>query len=110
MRAAASLSLDEDTMATYIMLLNWTDQGVRTAKDTVNRARAFRETSKAMGATIGTMHWTLGTYDLVVSFDSPDDETATRLGLALGGLGNVRSTTMRAFGEDEMQRIVGGLK
>jgi len=97
-------------MATYIMLLNWTDQGVRTAKDTVDRARAFREASKAMGATIGTLHWTLGAYDLVTSFDAPDDETATRLGLALGALGNVRSTTMRAFGESEMERIVGGLK
>ncbi|SAK59914.1 GYD domain protein [Caballeronia temeraria] len=97
-------------MGTYIMLLNWTDQGARTAKDTVSRARAFRETSKAMGATIGAMHWTLGTYDLVTSFDAPDDETATRLGLALAALGNVRSTTMRAFGEEEMQRIIGGLK
>lgn len=97
-------------MSTYILLLNWTDQGVRTAKDTVNRARAFRETSKAMGATVGTMNWTLGAYDLVVSIDSPDDETTIRLGLALAAQGNVRSTTMRAFGEDEMERIVGGLK
>ncbi|WP_321798251.1 GYD domain-containing protein [Caballeronia sp. J97] len=97
-------------MATYIMLLNWTDQGVRTAKDTVNRARAFREASKAMGVTVGTLHWTLGSYDLVVSLDSPDDETTTRLGLALAAQGNVRSSTMRAFGEDEMERIVGGLK
>ncbi|SAK66939.1 GYD domain protein [Caballeronia calidae] len=97
-------------MATYIMLLNWTDQGVRTAKDTINRARAFRETGKAMGVTVGAMYWTLGGYDLVVSIDSPDDETATRLGLAAAALGNVRTTTMRAFGEEEMERIVGGLK
>ena len=97
-------------MATYIMLVNWTDQGVRTAKDTVNRARAFRETSSAMGVTVGTINWTLGAYDLVISFDSPDDETTTRLGLALAAQGNVRTATMRAFGEDEMMRITSGLK
>ncbi|AET93392.1 MULTISPECIES: GYD domain-containing protein [Caballeronia] len=97
-------------MATYIMLLNWTDQGVRSAKDTIKRARAFGETSKAMGATLTSLHWTLGSYDLVASVDSPDDETMTRLGLMLGGLGNVRTTTMRAFDETEMERIVGGLK
>ncbi|ACC70224.1 GYD domain-containing protein [Paraburkholderia phymatum] len=97
-------------MATYIMLVNWTDQGVRTAKDTVNRARAFRETSKAMGVTVSSLNWTLGAYDLVISIDSPDDETTTRLGLAVAALGNVRTSTMRAFGEDEMARIVGGLK
>ncbi|MBP0594710.1 GYD domain-containing protein [Paraburkholderia sp. LEh10] len=97
-------------MATYIMLVNWTEQGARNAKDTVNRARAFRETSKAMGVTVGTVNWTLGAYDLVISFDSPDDETTTRLGLALASLGNVRTATMRAFGEEEMERIVGGLK
>ncbi|MBN3758580.1 GYD domain-containing protein [Paraburkholderia sp. Tr-20389] len=97
-------------MATYIMLVNWTDQGVRTARDTVNRARAFRETSKAMGVTVGTVNWTLGAYDLVISIDSPDDETTTRLGLAVAAQGNVRTSTMRAFGEDEMERIVGGLK
>jgi uncharacterized protein with GYD domain len=96
-------------MATYLMLVNWTDQGVRTAKDTVNRARAFREASKAMGVTVGTVNWTLGAYDLVISFDSPDDETTTRLGLALAAQGNVRTATMRAFSEAEMEKIVGGL-
>ncbi|MEI6002706.1 GYD domain-containing protein [Paraburkholderia bengalensis] len=97
-------------MATYIMLVNWTDQGVRTAKDTVNRARAFRETSSAMGVTVGAVNWTLGAYDLVITFESPDDETTTRLGLALAAQGNVRTSTMRAFGESEMEKIVGGLK
>jgi len=97
-------------MATYLMLVNWTDHGVRTAKDTVNRARALREASKAMGVTVGTVNWTLGAYDLVISFDSPDDETTTRLGLALAAQGNVRTATMRAFSEAEMEKIVGGSK
>ncbi|MFC0397074.1 GYD domain-containing protein [Paraburkholderia rhizosphaerae] len=97
-------------MATYIMLVNWTDQGIRSVKDTVKRAHAFREVAQGLGATLGTFKWTLGAYDLVVSLDCPDDETATRVGLALGLQGNVRTSTLRAFGEDEMERILGGLK
>ncbi len=96
-------------MSTYIMLANWTDQGARTAKDTVKRARAFREAGQAMGITLGAINWTLGAYDLVITFDSPDDETTTRVGLALAAQGNVRTMTMRAFGEEEMEKIVGGL-
>jgi uncharacterized protein with GYD domain len=97
-------------MATYIMLVNWTDQGIRNVKDTVKRAKAFQETAQAFGSTIGSFKWTLGAYDLVVTFDCPDDETATRIGLALGVQGNVRTSTLRAFGEDEMERILAGLK
>ena len=62
-----------------------------------------------MGITLGAINWTLGAYDLVITFDSPDDETTTRVGLALAAQGNVRTMTMRAFGEEEMEKIVGGL-
>ncbi|APR36041.1 MULTISPECIES: GYD domain-containing protein [unclassified Paraburkholderia] len=97
-------------MATYIMLVNWTDQGIRNVKDTVKRAKAFEETARSLGTSIGSLKWTLGAYDLVVTYDCPDDETATRIGLALGLQGNVRTSTLRAFGEDEMERILAGLK
>jgi uncharacterized protein with GYD domain len=96
-------------MATYILLVNWTDQGVRGAKDTIKRASAFREVAQSMGVTVGTVKWTLGAYDLVITVDAPDDETITRVGLALGMQGNVRTSTLRAFGEDEMARILSGL-
>lgn len=96
-------------MATYIVLLNWTDQGIRDVKDTINRAKAFRQAAQTMGVEIRDIHWTIGPYDAISTFDAPDDETATRLGLALGMKGNVRSTTLRAFGEQEMERIIQGL-
>lgn len=96
-------------MARYIVLLNWTDQGVRNVKDTVNRAKAFRQAAKGMGVEVGEILWTLGPYDVVTSFDAPNDETATRLGLVLGMQGNIRTVTMRAFGETEMERIIQGL-
>jgi uncharacterized protein with GYD domain len=100
---------EEGSMATYIELVNWTDQGARTAKDTIKRAKAFAETAQSMGITVSSLKWTLGAYDLVITVDAPDDETVTRMGLMLAQQGNVRTVTMRAFGEEEMARILGGL-
>jgi uncharacterized protein with GYD domain len=97
-------------MATYIQLVSWTDQGARTSKDTIKRAKAFQEVAGSMGVKVNSLFWTLGQYDLVITVDAPDDETVTRLGLTLAQLGNVRTSTMRAFGETEMARIIDGLK
>lgn len=96
-------------MASYIALMNWTDQGIRTAKDTVNRAKAARLAFEAMGVKLRDIYWTIGPYDIVTTFDAPDDETATKVSLALGMQGNLRSTTLRAFGEQEMSQIIKGL-
>jgi uncharacterized protein with GYD domain len=42
----------------------------------------------------------------VATVEAPDDETATKMSLALSMQGNVRTTTLRAFGESEMERIL----
>jgi len=39
----------------------------------------------------------------------PDDTALAKMALALGGLGNVRTETMRAFNEPEFRKIVGDL-
>lgn len=96
-------------MARYIVLANFTDQGIRSVKDTVNRARKFREAAKGMGVEVVSLDWTLGSYDVVTIVEARDDETVTRLGLALGMQGNVRTQSMRAFDETEMERIIKGL-
>ena len=96
-------------MAKYVMLLNWTDQGIRGAKQTVERARAGREAFAKLGAELVDIWWTVGSYDVVCIVEAPDDETLARAGLALGMLGNVRSTTLRAFDEGEMTAILKGL-
>lgn len=96
-------------MARYISLLNWTDQGIRSVKDTVSRANAVRQAFQAGGGKFIDLYWTLGQHDVVLIFEAPDDETATRLTLSLGMKGNVRTSTTRAFNEQEMARIVQGL-
>ena len=96
-------------MPTYISLVNFTDQGIRNVKSTVERAQAVKKAAEAAGGRVIGVWWTLGQHDIVLISESPDDETATRLLLATAMQGNVRTTTLRAFNEEEMARIVQGL-
>ncbi|MFF4017879.1 GYD domain-containing protein [Streptomyces sp. NPDC001843] len=93
-------------MPTFIALLNWTDQGVRNYKDTAKRAEAFGAAVQKLGAELVDIYWTVGAYDLVAVVEAPDDETATAALLQLGGVGNVRTSTLRAFGREEMEAII----
>ncbi|MGB7160639.1 MAG: GYD domain-containing protein [Tepidisphaeraceae bacterium] len=93
-------------MARYYMLLNWTEQGVRNAKETVNRAIAARQTFEKRGARLLDVAWTMGVYDLILSAEAPDDETIAAISMALSGLGNVKISTLRAFGEEEMRQVL----
>lgn len=93
-------------MGTYIALSSFTDQGVRNVKDTVKRADAVKEAAKKFGASMTQIYWTLGKYDLVVTIEAPDDESATAFALAIAGAGNVRMQTLRAFTKDEMSGIL----
>lgn len=96
-------------MAAFITLFDWTEQGVRNAKETVSRARAFRQALEAAGGRLIGIWWTLGQHDGVFIFEAADDAAATQALVAVGMAGNIRTQTMRAFSEDEMERIVGGL-
>ena len=93
-------------MPTYVTLIKWTDQGVRNAKDSVQRAGAFRSDLERRGGKLLSIYWTQGKYDIVTTIDAPDDQTAMAALIAIGGLGNVRTETLRAFNETEMQSIL----
>ena len=97
-------------MATYIVLGNFTEQGIRSVKDTTQRAEAVKAATKKMGVTMTDIHWTIGRHDLVVTFDAPDDETMTAVCLAIGAQGNVRTETLRAFSSTEMGAILAKVK
>jgi uncharacterized protein with GYD domain len=94
-------------MITYVVLANFTDQGIRTAKDTMKRADAFKEMAKKFGVTVREILWTQGQYDIVVITEAPDDLSGTALNLSLCALGNIRTQSMRAFTPDEMKSIIG---
>jgi len=96
-------------MPTYVVLINWTDQGLKAARDSVERYEASSRTLEPMGLTITESYWTMGPYDIVNIIDAPDDETVTAGVLAITGAGNVRAITMRAFSSDETRAIVAKL-
>jgi len=94
-------------MATYILLANFTEQGIHKIKDSPKRADAFKAMAKKCGATVKEVFWTLGEYDIVAVVEAPDDISITALGLSTGALGNVRTQTMRAFTQADMGTILG---
>jgi uncharacterized protein with GYD domain len=94
-------------MATYVVLANWTDQGIQNFRETVDRADAANEAIGRFGGSFKDLYWTVGPYDIVGIAELPDDESATAFALALGSQGNVRTTTMRAFDADGMRDIIG---
>ena len=93
-------------MSTYVSLINWTDQGIKNFKDTTHRADDFTNAVEKSGGRVREILWCVGGYDLVTVVDFPDDETATASLLQVGALGNIRTKTMRAFGAQEMTRII----
>jgi uncharacterized protein with GYD domain len=93
-------------MSTYVSLIKFTDQGIRNAKDTVQRAGAFRSDLERRGGKLVSIYWTQGQYDIVTTIEAPDDQTAMAALLAVAGLGNVRTETLRAFTENDMTAIL----
>jgi len=97
-------------MARYIVLTNWTDQGIRNVKESPKRLDAARGVAKGFGAEIKDFYMTMGEHDMVVVMDAPNDESLAKFILALGGAGNVRTKTLKAFSETEYRSIIGSLK
>ena len=96
-------------MPQYVVLVKWTDQGVREAKDALNRRERFAQIAQGMGCQMGEAVWTLGRYDVVARLEAPDDETASAFALRIAATGAGRTETLRAFTAEEMQTIIGKL-
>ena len=93
-------------MATFVATLRFTEQGTREVANTTKRAAALKGAAKKLGVKVNTVLWTLGAFDGLMVFEAADDETATALMLQLGALGNVHTTTTRAFTALEMDKIL----
>ena len=96
-------------MATYVMLANFTETGVKGAKDSPRRLDAARELLTNMGGTFLSFYLTMGAYDMIAIYEASDDAVAARFTLKLGALGNVRTQTLKAFPEEAYRRIMASL-
>jgi uncharacterized protein with GYD domain len=99
----------EECMAQYIILINWTDQGIRNVKDSPKRLDTARAVAKKLDMELKDFYLTMGDYDMVGHLDAPNDESVAKFVLGLGTLGNVRTKTLKAFSEDEYRKIIGSL-
>ena len=97
-------------MATYISLLNYTDQGIRNAKGSPDRQRQVEQRLQQIGGRFIGHYLTMGPYDYVLIWEAPDNETAARFMLGIGAAGNVRTTTLTAFPQDQFPGILNSLE
>ena len=93
-------------MSSYIMLANYTDQGIRNIKDSPQRADAAKDLARSCGAEMKDLYLTMGGHDLVVMLEAPNDEAVAKFALKVGSLGNVRTTTLKAFTEPEYRNMI----
>ncbi len=93
-------------MPTYVSLLNFTDQGISTVGETIQRVDSATERAQQQFGVSLQVYWTVGPYDLVAIIEAPDDESATAFLLDAATQGNIRSTTLRAYDRDQMSGIL----
>ncbi len=93
-------------MATFITTIKFTEQGIKAISETTKRAEAFKAVAKKLGVEVTEIYWTMGAFDGAIIFDAADDETATAALLQLTSMGNVQTSTTRAFTAAEMGKIL----
>jgi len=97
------------TMPTYVSLLRYTEQGIRNIKESPSRLDSAKKAFKAAGGELKEFFLLMGRYDILIVSEAPDDETAGKIALALGSLGNVRTETFRSFTEGEFRKLISTL-
>jgi uncharacterized protein with GYD domain len=101
--------LKELDMPTYIMLVNWTGQGVRNVKESPKRLDAFKQALQQVGGELKGFYMVMGQYDMIAIVEVPNDEALAKVGLASEAKGSIRTRTLRAFTEDEYRNIIAAL-
>jgi uncharacterized protein with GYD domain len=97
-------------MGKYVLLIRWTDQGLKNVRDTIKRADSFKAYLEKKGGKLTEILYTFGKFDIVITAELPSDEVAMSVSLSTAALGNVRITTLKAFDLDETRKIIETLK
>ena len=92
-------------MPTYLILGKYTDQGIKTIMETTKRRELFKETAEQCGVRVKQIMWLMGEYDVMDLLEADDDKSIAALLLKAGSWGFVRTTTLRAFTQEDMQSI-----
>jgi uncharacterized protein with GYD domain len=96
-------------MSTYIVLINWTELGVKNVRESPRRLDAAKKLLREMGGNFKEFYLTMGEHDMVAVCEAPDDAIAARFALSLGSGGSVRTRTLKAFPEAAYREIINSL-
>ena len=96
-------------MPTFILSPNWTDQGIRGVKEAPKRSQAAKDLAKKLGVEIKQVYLTSGEHDLLLIVESANGDNVAKFALANGAVGNVRTSTVRAWPETEFQKLISEL-
>jgi uncharacterized protein with GYD domain len=93
-------------MPHYVVLVKLTEKGRQNLKQawTKDRTEAKAQVQKMGGKMTGYM--TFGQYDVVELLELPDDKAAARFATMAGATGMVSTITLKAFSEDEVDKMV----
>ena len=105
---ATKLFLGE-SVPVFVVLGNWTDEGLKNAKDAPSR---IKDTHNAVEKAGGKMqlYYTLGEYDFIMVLEMPDEKAIMRILLWLGSKGNVRTKTLKAWTEAEAAKEISQMQ
>jgi uncharacterized protein with GYD domain len=109
MRIAHVEATGGTTMANYILLVDWTGEGIRAVKESPSRLDKAREMAKGLGVQFEQFYMVMGDHDMVAVLDAPNDDAIARFVLKLSMAGKVRTKTLKAFTEDQYRGILGAL-
>jgi uncharacterized protein with GYD domain len=96
-------------MHTYIILVRWTNHGLRNIKDSPSRLEEGKKAFEAAGIKQKEFYMVMGQYDMVTIAEAPDDATLAKALLSLASKGNLQTETLRAFTEDEYEKIISAI-
>ena len=106
----SSKSVDLLHLSHYILLINWTEQGISKIKESsADRFSSFKASVEKAGGKLIGGYYTFGEYDVVIIIEAPNDEAVLSLMLKVGSAGNVRTKTLKAFVAEEGLKIIKDL-
>jgi uncharacterized protein with GYD domain len=88
-------------MSTYLMLSTIGPEGMATLRKHPERLREVNAEVEAMGVRIVGQWALLGPYDFATVIESPDEQTITRVAVALGARGTLKTRTLTAVPVNE---------
>jgi uncharacterized protein with GYD domain len=90
-----------------VILVDYTDQGRRTIKDSPDRAEAAKAEAAKLGVQVKDLFYTPGgPHDAAIVIEAESPEPIHKLMANVQSLGNVKMKFIRAFSIEEMRKML----